>query len=113
MTSVELAWLAGLLEGEGCFSALKPKPSALKKRPNAKRTPDVRVSMQDLDIMERVAALMGGRPIHRMKARNWARRDSYKVQLQGQAALELMRALRPFMGKRRTAKIDEILAIFE
>jgi hypothetical protein len=47
MTESDLAWLAGLLEGEGCF--------------HFTRTAYVVISMTDEDIIERAASLMNSK----------------------------------------------------
>lgn len=43
-------WLAGLLEGEGCFSV---------RQDGQRRSPKVLINMTDKDVIERVAALVG------------------------------------------------------
>lgn len=103
MNRYELCWLAGLLEGEGCFDLKNPMPGA--GRPSAR----IRVKMTDLDVIERVSK-MWDRSLTKQKNGNF--RDVYYTQIQGLPALNLMMKLRPYMGTRRQSKIDEIVAAY-
>ena len=95
MTDIEIAWLAGLLEGEGCF--------------HFSRTGMIQVSMTDKDVIERAAVLMGvqWRPIKRCIPGN---KPVFIVRVTGPRALNIMTTILPFMGMRRTAKIHEVFA---
>jgi hypothetical protein len=66
--------------------------------------------MTDKDIIERVAALM--RISYCCKANgsreHW--KPVYALRLRGERAVELMRVLRPLMGRRRQEQIDEAVA---
>ena len=105
MTTEELAWLAGLLEGEGCFDL------RCASRRKHLFYPRIRVYMNDRDIIERVAALIhrgvGSSHTPSMKASGANRR--YGTAVEGRHAVALMRALYPMLGERRRAKIDELL----
>ena len=103
MTENDLIWLAGFLEGEGCF--LEGPPSG----PNLPRVAAVTV---DLDVIERVSGLLGVGFWPTKKAQPH-HKQAYSCCVKGQPALLLMFSLRPFMGKRRTAQIDKIIASFE
>lgn len=52
-TMKEIYWLAGLLEGEGCFHAYR---QGRKKTPNP--LVQVQVAMTDKDVVERIAGIM-------------------------------------------------------
>lgn len=93
-TSLRLAWLAGLLEGEGTF--LRPPPSM----PNC---PIVACRMTDRDVVERVAACFGTKVLSIDKGRY---RTEYAATLKGRRAVELMLDVRPLMGDRRRHAID-------
>lgn len=97
MTEIELAWLAGLLEGEGCFSFR-----------NDRNLPVVEVKMTDLDVVNRVAMLMG-RTVTPIPAKQDGWLPQYRARIQGDPARDLMRALLPHMGQRRAARIEELL----
>jgi hypothetical protein len=62
--------------------------------------------MTDLDVIERVADLFGLAYVTATDPRNDRWKPSYRVQLRGQRAVDLMLALRPLMGKRRQGQID-------
>jgi len=102
MSETDLAWLAGLLEGEASF--LKPPPSA----PNC---PRISLEMTDLDIIERTASLMGGRVTRRvLKSTLW--KPAYRVIIKGSRAVRLMRLLYPQMGTRRCSQIAAALETY-
>ena len=105
MKSVE--WLAGLLEGEGCFTTNTPG------RTRAQRTPLIAIGMTDGDIMTEVQLTMaelGGRTVKRMSRRLPSGKRVYTLNLTGLPAVKVMCALLPYMGKRRGAKIRAIIA---
>src|ERR1700733_1480590 len=103
--STELAWVAGLLEGEGCF---RIKPGS---REGFRASLVVNVSSTDRDVIYRCAALF---PAHgKIQTRTFTNpncKTAYVVEWYGQAAEDVMRAVRPFMCQRRAAKIDECLS---
>lgn len=99
----QLAYLAGLLEGEGCFS--------IRRRAGRAPVPEVRLQMQDRDVVDRVAAWLEA-SVYELVARGNQSRPSYVTRVDGTLALVLMKALKPMMGERRTAKIEEIMADF-
>ncbi len=94
-----LAWLAGLLEGEGSFTSQDGYPIVL-------------VSMCSKDVIVRVAGLVRPRTIREIPPprANW--NVAYQVRISGHAAAALMRRLRPLMGRRRGAAIDAALAAY-
>jgi len=133
MRQIDIIWLAGLLEGEGCFNV----------RPEKNDQARVSVEMTDKDIIERVSRLFDSnistrepRPagtcsgckepaskciIAREAARGetppnvlngfgmgWTKR-SYQTAIYGDRAKNLMRLVFPFMGSRRGEKIEAIL----
>lgn len=51
MNDLELAWVAGLLEGEGCFT--------VKGNAGIKRNIAVRCQMTDKDVLDRLATFVG------------------------------------------------------
>jgi len=103
MKKSDLTWAAGLLEGEGCFYTQ-----------HARRYPAVKCNMTDRDVVVRLYRLFGVghlQYIHTpfMRARGWKVQWSWQVQAQADAR-RVMRLVLPYMGKRRTAKIKELLA---
>jgi hypothetical protein len=108
-TSVkEIAWLAGLLEGEGCFS---PNHSTRKSAPS----PQITLVMTDEDIVGRVSKIFNChyRPIkrtaHNMKM---GYKQAFRLFIGGAHAIGWMQTIYPFMGERRKEKIRHTLSVW-
>jgi Holliday junction resolvase-like predicted endonuclease len=97
MNPTDLAWVAGLLEGEGSFMAGPPS------HPNQ---PGIVIEMTDLDVLQRLARILG---VTRIKIRKTGWKQSWRVLVRSRKAADLMRLLRPWMGSRRQAQIDHAL----
>jgi hypothetical protein len=102
-SAAELAWLAGLLEGEGSFM---PGP------PSNPRMPIICLAMNDEDVMARVGRMLG-RKVLPVKRRSERWQQSYQLRVQGAKAVSWMTDLRPLMGSRRQAQIDRALACYD
>lgn len=100
MTSEQLAWVAGLLEGEGCFDF------------NRKPYPRVRMETTDHDTALRLQAVVGGASTvnPRTKAKPHFKQSWMWRLSTASEAIALMRALYPMMSARRKQRIDEISA---
>lgn len=94
LTDLELAWLAGLLEGEGCFTH--------SYRRGINFAPKIQLAMTDEDVVLRAQALMGGR-VRSSTREPW--KTLYTVIVSGAAAVALMRQLLPHMGERRSDRM--------
>lgn len=94
----DVVWLSGLLEGEGTFDLQRGK------------YPRVRLSMTDRDVVGRAATLFGSSIRLTLKSHD---KPTWHAERQGPAAVEIMRAILPWMGARRSQKIAEILATVE
>ncbi len=106
MTDEEaLAWLAGLLEGEGSFMITK----CHCKNGKTYRYPRIGVTMTDRDVIAR-AALMFGTGVYDIKPSG---PNSYLPQFRtgigGQKAYEWMLKLYSFMGARRKSQMDKAI----
>lgn len=109
MKSTDLAWLAGLLEGEGSFMTIK---SHVKGK--VYLYPKIVVTMTDLDVIQRASTLLGNAVYNVPLQKNGVSKlPQYRAQVSGAKAAELMRQLIPYMGKRRADKIREILRDYE
>jgi hypothetical protein len=108
MDALDLAWLAGLLEGEGSFGLKKYK----RKRGGERGYPIVKVKMTDRDVVERAAVLFGDSavlvcpppanyPHHKVQ---------YRTEVTGSRARQMMCELRPMLGLRRQAQVDTALS---
>lgn len=101
ISDVKAAWLAGLFEGEGCFSIAKNGGTR------------VTIGMTDRDVVERINALIPSviqtvdkapsRPLHWSPLYVWRISDPVKVR-------EFIVLIRPWLGVRRTARADEVIA---
>lgn len=96
----DAAWLAGLLDGEGCFDAPRGNPR-------------IRVKMTDLDVVLRAADVMDGTTHmeydHRPTVDGGKRSDLMTAQVTGDKAVAIMRAVLPWLGSRRSGKVTEII----
>ena len=102
----DIAWLAGILEGEGCFQL---------HRNSGGRSPVARLQlkMTDLDVVQRAAQIMCSEDKVKEIPRPDSFKEHYKTQylcvVYGQTAKDVMRAILPYMGERRSEKIREVL----
>lgn len=105
MTPEDVAWLAGILEGEGHFGDPQQNPLP------SPRTARITLAMSDQDVVSRVADLFGSRVLDKRTyptELGRPRKQQWQTIAYGVRALEIMGAIRPFMGARRGARIDEI-----
>lgn len=100
MKNADAAWLAGLLEGEGCFDW----------NGSSNRYPRIRVEMRDEDVVQRVKALCGGGGAVRRVERRQGHHTTFRFQLCDRERLKIvLTAILPYMGNRRSEKIQELL----
>lgn len=103
MKRTDLAWLAGLWEGEVTFM---PGP------PSRHHKPVMLLRMTDQDVVERAASLMERAVFEvRRRAQKHYKRV-YGISLRGKCAALWMAKLRSWMGKRRQCQIDRALACY-
>lgn len=91
-----IVWLAGLLEGEGSFDLHRG------------RYPRIRLAMTDRDIVDRAAAIMG--TTVRLSLHAGRNLPTWHTEIQGPRAAEIMSAILPYMGSRRSERIAAALA---
>jgi hypothetical protein len=108
----ERGWLAGYLEGEGCFhlkrTSYKAKDGGLRRYVQ----PTIALASTDLDIVKRVQRMIGG-SIYKKRADRLGPHDkqSWQLHIGGRdRCIDIMLAIRDLMGERRRVKIDELLA---
>lgn len=92
-----VAWLAGLLEGEGTFE---------DHRQGRFVYPRLSLSMCDEDIVGRASELLRSPSVWREEPRADGWSPTFVTAITGSRAAEVMRRLRPYMGVRRTQEID-------
>lgn len=111
MSPEEVAWVAGLLEGEGCFF-ITWSQTRVGEYPRMQ----LRCCMTDEDIVRKLYSMVGGKvsgPIQKKKVSADGQLPKLQwlwVMGRRNGAEDLMKRIRPYMGTRRGAKIDEILA---
>jgi hypothetical protein len=96
-----LQWLAGLLEGEGCFSYCG-------------KSPTITLVMVDRDVVDKAAELLNA-PLYGPRShyadRGW--QPTYCCKVYGPHAASWMMTLFPLMGMRRRLAIQKTLAIWK
>lgn len=89
-----IAWLAGLLEGEGCFVAATDKyPVCLS------------VNMTDKDIIDTIAQ-MWNVSVSKPRKQEPHHKQSYRCMIRGGRAITWMKAILPYLGVRRTEQVE-------
>jgi hypothetical protein len=99
MSDTDIAWLAGLYEGEGTLWKASPGSAALV------------ISMQDEDVIRRCLEITGmGQVSSTGKVYGRERRPRCQwVVSRRELLLVLLPMLYPYLGSRRKARVDEIL----
>ena len=103
MTKRDLYWLAGLLEGEGCFGFTRNHVKG-----HIYAYPQIQLRMCDHDVVNRAAALMGC-TIQSYPGSRATQKRFWQFSLTCRRAAAMMQQLEPLMGTRRSAKIRSIL----
>ena len=103
-TEARVAWLAGILEGEGSF---------LSARFGGHSYPRVQMTMCDRYVLDRAMSLIPGSHIYsdtdrRASERGWS--EAWMLTANGPPAAAVMRAVLRWMGSRRTSAIDRSLS---
>jgi hypothetical protein len=102
---LERGWVAGLLEGEGCFSLHRVKQCG-----GVYVYPKVQLITTDEDVAVKAAAMLEVTYGNGNKPTLPHHKPRFLVNANGEKAIEIMLTVRDLMGIRRKAKIDEILA---
>lgn len=99
----DIAWAAGLFEGEGCFSFSHSSSRRTK-------TPRMSLVTTDLDVLEKFAGIMGIGGIHPLKQQEGQRKPQYMwVANRGKDFEYGFELLRGHLGKRRLDRGLEIV----
>ena len=111
MRDVDIAWAVGLFEGEGCIGIWKTQKDHVL--PLIRLT----VAMTDRDVVERFCRIVEcGRvspekTLRQPTKSGRPRKPVHVWQISNRADVErLLLAFRPWLGARRSAKADEVLA---
>jgi hypothetical protein len=97
VTVTQIAWLAGLLEGEGSFGMW-----------NGSNAPYIQLAMSDGDVVMKAAALMQS-SVRRYESRDSNRKTMWHTRTHGTRAVGWMLSVYLFMGERRQARIREVM----
>ena len=101
MKEIDIAWLAGLLEGEGCFTFCGG---------GAYRAARIILNMSDLDIVERAKRLMGSKDVIYRSMAGRSGKQMYCIEVtQAEKVYEILSFIYPYMGARRKIRIEELL----
>lgn len=97
----DIAWAAGLIEGEGCFTL------------HSKKHPYLLIDMCDLDIIQKLYNIfpfgnVRGPYTNKKKPEHKPR---WRFDAYGPKCRHIMMHVYPYLGSRRKAKIDELLNI--
>lgn len=100
--SLEVAWAAGLFEGEGCIHADR-KLGRIRLR--------FTVTSTDLDVLERFRNAVGCGAISGPYWHQKSTKPTYSWKARRPEDVEQLKALlRPFLGRRRLARLEELEA---
>jgi hypothetical protein len=99
----QLAWAAGLFEGEGCFGTYRRK---------AQRIVLASLAMTDGDVVRRFVAIVGVGEVHGPRQRREGEQPLYEWAVKAAPdVLKVIELLSPWLGVRRAAKALEVAAV--
>lgn len=103
-SEAEIAWAAGLFEGEGCFR--------ITTTPTKSRCALMTIQMTDCDIVRRYARVVGARTVRGPLDRGPKRKPIYVADLAERPLVkDAILAFLPWLGVRRRARAYELLAL--
>ena len=106
---LDVAWAAGLFEGEGCWFWHRRADS--KARGRGSLTGKAQLSMTDEDVVRRFAAVVGFGNIVFMPIRGNMQKPQWRWTAQAARDVRSLSAMfAPYAGNRRAAKAAEVLA---
>lgn len=100
---IKTAWLAGILEGEGCF---------INRRMNTTAFVGIQLGMNDEDVVAQAADLMHS-SVKEKRDKRPNHKNGFVAANSGITALTTMLAIYPHMGQRRREKIKACLEFWE
>lgn len=115
MTADNIAWAAGLIEGEGSiYSSVR----AVRAKYDPSRryiVVRVRVVMTDRDVVEKVCAIVGaGKVSPYVNTQGLGKKPLYRWEVSRRQTVEaLCSAIYPWMGHRRRAQIDRVRELLQ
>ena len=111
ITTLDIAWVAGLVEGEGTF--VRRSEEARRRSPaRGGKNIALAVRMTDADIVARLAQLWGVHLNGPYRSRIAHHKPAYSCRLAGDRAIAWMMTLYPFLGVRRRAKVRDLVELW-
>jgi len=107
VSTMDIAWMAGLLEGEACFCIGRRKV----KDKEYKRVL-ISLVMTDHDVMRKAGKLFGAEPAP-LKPVKLSTKPLWRLSICGTRAIEWMMTIYPLMGERRQNKISQCIAAWK
>ncbi|MDE2020618.1 MAG: hypothetical protein KGJ13_09810 [Patescibacteria group bacterium] len=105
LSPVEVAWLAGILEGEGCFIIQYRKLGPPKGGGCIK----IQLKMTDEDVILRAAKIMQSKVAPPIIPKKPTHKIQFSTSLSGYRARKILEIILPFMGIRRSIRIRELM----
>lgn len=103
---IQLAWAAGLFEGEGCISYKKGS----RKNSPGYCLPRISLTSTDRDVIDRFCRVVGAGNVRDIKRKNapshW--KKAWRWEANGKSAVDIMEAIYPLLGERRRARWGEV-----
>ena len=103
----DLHWLAGWVEGEGCFDA---RVAWRRKDGSPYHSPRISIGCTDKDVAAKAHNMLGGSFYTETCGRY---KPMYRVVIQGKKAIGWMMTLFSLLGKRRQSKIKEVIHLWK
>lgn len=105
---LDIAWAAGILEGEGCFFITSDK------RRKATKKLAIQCKMTDQDIILRIHDVFASGFIYKCKNQEEHHKQAWVWQVYRQNDVEtIIYKVLPYLGIRRSAKAKELLAYID
>lgn len=114
MSEIQVAWAAGILEGEGCFSIFHRKTAKWNHK-----TVAIHCEMADEDVIRKLQSVFDVgtvliRENNKTRADTRPRKKTWIWSVQNHAGIKkVCEAVLPHMCERRTSKIKELLEYVE
>jgi len=103
-SETQIAWAAGILEGEGCFTLVR------NTKAKGGRSAKVVLQMNDLDVIEKVQSVFEGKGKVYRRPPKGSSKESWSWQVYRAADVkEITLSVLPWLCKRRTEKAHQIL----
>jgi len=112
LTEPQIAWIAGLLEGEGSFGIDR---RSAKRYQNSKAPPSpfIKIAMVDEDVIAHLSSLLD-KPYYLPKRLTVKGKQVYQLHIgEKKKVLWILQRIRPYMGMRRGEVIDECLTLLQ